>query len=372
MSKKIPMVDLYAQYKSIKKEIDQAIGSVIKDSAFIGGSYVEKFEQEMAKFCGTKYAVGLNSGTDALYLALWALGIKEGDEVITTPFSFFATAEVIARLGAKPVFVDINPNTFNIDENLIEKKITKKTKAIIPVHLFGLVSNMDKIMKIAKKYKLYVVEDACQAIGSEYQGKKAGSLGDIGCFSFFPSKNLNAYGDGGMVTTNSLELAEKIKMLRNHGSKVKYYNDEIGVSSRLDGLQAAILSVKLKHLNKWNKSRQNIANTYNKLLKDIDYIELPKYDLDTNSTHIYHQYTIKIKNGKRDELKKYLEDYNISSMVYYPLPLHLLKAMEYLDIKKGSLPIVEKMCSEVLSLPIYPEIENKKIKLIETKIIKFI
>ena len=352
MNQKIPMVDIYAQYESIKKEINAAIGEVIKNSAFIGGQYVEKFETEMAKFCNTKYAVGLNSGTDALYLSLWALGIGPGDEVITTPFTFFATAEVIARLGAKPVFVDINPDTFNIDENLIEEKITQKTKVIIPVHLFGLPANMDKINSLAKKYKLAVVEDACQAIGSEYKGKKIGSIGDIGCFSFFPSKNLNAYGDGGMVTTDNQKLAEKIKILRNHGSKIKYYNDEIGVSSRLDGIQAAILSVKLKHLNKWNKSRQNIANTYNNLLKDIDGIEISKYDLDKNTKHVYHQYTLKIKNGKRDELKKYLENEGISSMIYYPLPLHMMKAFEYLKIKKGSLPVTEKMSEEVLSLTI--------------------
>jgi dTDP-4-amino-4,6-dideoxygalactose transaminase len=207
--KKIPMVDLLAQYKLIKKDIDLAIKSVITDTAFIGGAYLEKFEFEMANYCNTKYSIGLNSGTDALYLSLWALGISKGDEVITTPFTFFATAEVIARLGAKPVFVDINPDTFNIDENLIEKKITKKTKAIIPVHLFGLPVNMDKINKIAKKYNLYVVEDACQAIGSEYGNKKIGSLGDVGCFSFFPSKNLNAYGDGGMVVTDNKKIAEK-------------------------------------------------------------------------------------------------------------------------------------------------------------------
>ena len=372
ITKKIQMVDLYAQYKLIKKEINGAIESVIKDSAFIGGFYVEKFEKEMAEYCGTKYALGLNSGTDALYLALWALGIKEGDEVITTPFTFFATAEVITRLGAKPVFVDINPNTFNIDENLIEEKITKKTKAIIPVHLFGLPANMGKILEIAKKYKLFVVEDACQAIGAEYDGKKVGCLGDVGCFSFFPSKNLNGYGDGGMVVTNNEKLTEKIKMLRNHGSKIKYFNDEIGVSSRLDGIQAAILSVKLKYLNEWNKNRQNIADIYNKLLGDIDSIEVPKYNLDKKTKHVYHQYTLKIKNGKRDELKKYLEENNVSSMIYYPLPLHFLKAFGYLGIKKGSLPVAEKICGEVLSLPIYAELNNKKIIEIAKLIKKYV
>lgn len=372
MNQKIQMVDLYAQYKTIKKEINEAIETVIKNSAFVGGFYVEKFEQEMAKYCGTKYAVGLNSGTDALYLSLWALGIKEGDEVITSPFTFFATAEVIARLGAKPVFVDINPKTFNIDENLIEEKINKRTKVIIPVHLFGLPVNMDKINQLAKKYKLYVVEDACQAIGAEYKGNRVGSLSDIGCFSFFPSKNLNAYGDGGMITTNNLKLAEKIKMLRNHGSKIKYYNDEIGVSSRLDGLQAAILSVKLKYLDKWNKSRQKIANTYNKLLKGVSGIEISEYDLDKKTKHVYHQYTLKIKNGKRDGFKKYLEENSISSMVYYPLPLHFLKAFEYLGLKKGSLPVSEKICEEVLSLPIYAELEEKVIGKICNKLIKLV
>lgn len=366
------MLDLYAQYKSIKKEINGAIESVIKDSAFIGGSYVEKFEQEVADYCGVKHALGLNSGTDALYLALWALGIKEGDEVITTPFTFFATAEVIARLGARPVFVDIDPNTFNIDENLIEEKITKKTKAIIPVHLFGLPANMDKIQEIAKKYKLFVVEDACQAMGAKYKGKRVGSIGDVGCFSFFPSKNLNGYGDGGMVTTNDDKLAEKIKMLRNHGSKVKYFNDEIGVSSRLDGIQAAILSVKLKYLDQWNENRKKVADKYNELLGNVNGIEVPKYNLEKEVKHVYHQYTLKIKNGKRDELRKHLEENGISSMIYYPLPLHFLKAFEYLGLKKGSLPVCEKMCEEVLSLPIYPELDEKKIEFIWKKIKKYL
>lgn len=357
----IVMVDLYAQYKSIKKEIDSAIDNVIKDTAFIGGKYVEKLESDIAKFVGTKYAVSLNSGTDALYLALWAMGIGEGDEVITTPFTFFATAEVIARVGAKPVFVDIDPKTFNIDTGKIEEKITKKTKAIIPVHLYGYPAEMDKIMKIAKKHKLKVIEDACQSIGAKYRAKMTGAIGDIGCFSFFPSKNLGAYGDGGIVTTNDKKLAEKITMLRNHGSKIKYYNDEIGVSSRLDGIQAAILSTKLKHLREWGKERNRVANEYRKLLKDIDWVELPEYEISKATTHVYHQFTIRVKNGKRDQLQKYLADNGIASMIYYPVPLYSLEAFSYLKLDKKDFPESEKAVKEVLSLPIYPELRTPQI-----------
>lgn len=361
---KIPILDLKAQYKSIKKEIDEAIGTVIAETAFIGGRHVEELEKNIAAYCGTKYAVALNSGTDALYLALWALGVGEGDEVIVPPFTFFATAEVVAKLGAKPVFVDIDPVTFNINPDHIEAKITKKTKAIIPVHLFGQPAEMDKINALAKKHKLFVVEDACQAIGASYKGKKTGNLGDIGAFSFFPSKNLGAYGDGGIATTNSEDLAAKMKMLRNHGSKVKYYNDEIGVSSRLDGLQAAILNAKLKHLDAWNKARNKVAQTYNKLLQGIDWIQTP----NIHPGHVFHQYTIRVKNGKRDELKKKLADLGIQSMIYYPVPLHLLKAFEYLGLKKGSMPKAEKACGEVLSLPIYPELDTNTIRKISDSI----
>lgn len=362
----IPILDLKAQYKTIKKEIDGAIKTVIAESSFIGGRHVEEFEQNIAKYCGTKYAVALNSGTDALYLALLALGIVEGDEVITSPFTFFATAEVIAKAGARPVFVDIDPHTFNINADLIEAKITKKTKAIIPVHLFGLPAEMDAINKLAKKYKLYIIEDACQAIGAKYKGKKTGSLGDIGAFSFFPSKNLGAYGDGGILTTYDQRLATRVRMLRNHGSKVKYYNDEIGVSSRLDGIQAAILNVKLKHLDTWNKARNRVAQTYATLLKDIPWISLPPIaNLQSPiATHVFHQYTIRIKNGKRDHLRKYLADSGIQTMIYYPLPLHLLKALEYLGLKKGSMPEAEKACEEVLSLPVYPELKKQTMKVV--------
>jgi len=370
---KIPILDLNAQYSTIKKEIDSAIQTVINESSFIGGHHVEELEKNIAAYCDTKYAVALNSGTDALYLALWALGIGEGDEVITTPFTFFATAEVIAKLGAKPVFVDIDSQTFNINPDLIEAKITKKTKAIIPVHLFGQPAEMDKINTLAKKYKLFVIEDACQAIGATYKGKKTGNLGDVGAFSFFPSKNLGAYGDGGILTTNNQQLANKVTALRNHGSKIKYYNDEIGMSSRLDGLQAAILNVKLPHLDSWNRERNRVAQTYFQLLRNISWVSLPtnNQQLATSNYHVFHQYTIRVKNGKRDKLKKYLADNGIQTMIYYPIPLHLLKAMEYLGYKKGSFPEAEKTCEEVLSLPIYPELKPSTIRQITAAIENF-
>ena len=350
-------IDLNAQYKSIKKEIDRAIKRVLDSGVFIGGEEVEKFEKEIAKFCGTKYTVGINSGTDALFLSLKALGIKQGDEVITTPFTFIATAEVIANLGAKPVFIDIDPKTFNIDPSKIEEVITKKTKAIIPVHLFGQMAEMGKIMRIAEKYKLYVIEDAAQAIGAEYKGKKAGSIGDIGCFSFFPAKNLGACGDGGMVITNNKKLADKIRLLRNHGSskKEKYLNLILGTNSRLDAIQAAILRVKLKYLNRWNKERRDYARYYSQGLKGIGDVITPV--IESNRSHIFHQYTIRTKF--RDKFQKYLKEKGIPTKVYYPLPLHLQPALKYLGYKKGDFPQAEKATREVLNLPIYPEIPQK-------------
>ncbi len=354
----IEFVDLKRQYKLIKREIDVAIKRVLNNSNFILGKEVEDFEKKLAQFCGVKYAVGLNSGTDALSLSLKSLGIRKGDEVITTPFTFIATAEVIADLGAKPVFVDINPRTFNINSSKIEKAITRKTRAILPVHLFGQMADMSEIMKIAKKYKLYIIEDAAQAIGAEYKGKKAGSIGDLGCFSFFPAKNLGAYGDGGMVITNNKKLAEKIRLLRNHGSssKEKYLNLILGTSSRLDAFQAAILRVKLKYLPKWNKKRNEIAKHYNKLLKGVGDILTPFYL--QNRTHIFHQYTIRTK--KRTALREYLKEKGIPTMIYYPLSLYLQPAFKYLGYKIGDFPEVEKAAEEVLSLPIYPELSKSE------------
>jgi len=387
-------LDLTAQYKSIKKEIDTAIKQVLESGVFIGGKEVGKFEQEIARFCGAKYAIGVNSGTDTLYLSLKALGIDKGDEVITTPFTFIATAEVIANLGAKPVFVDIDSTTFNIDPSKIEKKLhqlkklnrLKKLKAIIPVHLFGQMADIDKIMRIAKKYKLYVVEDVAQAIGAKYKGKKAGTMGDCGCFSFFPSKNLGAYGDSGMIVTNNEKLAEKIRLLKNHGSspKEKYLNLILGTNSRLDTIQAAILRVKLKYLSKWSRERAEKAAYYSKeliklikqvkLLKQLNKLNelnqliIPPY-IAPNRTHIFHQYVIRTK--KRDELREFLAKNDIPTMIYYPIPLHLQPAFKYLGHKEGDFPEAEKATKEVLSLPVYPELKRSQQKIIINKIKEF-
>lgn len=362
-------LDLFAQYKSIKREIDAVIKRVLNSGVFVGGKEVEEFEKEIAQFCKVKQAIGVNSGTDALLLSLKAIDIKPEDEVITTPFTFIATAGVIANCGAKPVFVDINPKTFNIDPLKIEKVITKKTKAILPVHLFGQMADMDEIMKIAKKYKLYVIEDAAQAIGAEYKGKKAGAIGDLGCFSFFPSKNLGAYGDGGMVVTNNVKLAKRIRLLKNHGSspKEKYLNLIVGTNSRLDALQAAILRVKLKYLSKWSKERAKKADYYSKNLKDVEGIVVPK--IGSGRTHIFHQYTIKVKF--RDKMQKYLKEKGIPAMVYYPLSLHLQPSLKYLKYKKGDFSEAEKVAKEVISLPIYSEIKKKDQDLIVQGIKEF-
>jgi len=362
-------LDLTVQYKSIKKEIDGAVKRVLGKAVFVGGKEVEEFEKEVTQFCGVKYAIGVNSGTDALFLSLKALGVGPGDEVITTPFTFIATAGVIANCGAKPVFVDIDPETFNIDPSKIEKVITKKTKAILPVHLFGQMADMDEIMKIAEKYKLSVVEDAAQAIGAKHKGKKAGTIGDLGCFSFFPSKNLGAYGDGGMIITNNEKLSQKIRLLKNHGSspKEKYLNLIVGTNSRLDSLQAAILRVKLKYLTKWSRERAKKADYYSKNLENIVDIIVPKINL--GRIHIFHQYTIRTKF--RDKLQQYLKEKEIPTMIYYPLPLHLQPAFKYLKYRQGDFPIAEKTAEEVLSLPVFPELKKKEQDLIIKEIKEF-
>ena len=359
-------LNLASQYKPIKKEIDSAIQRVLDGGIFIAGPEVESFEKEAADFCGARFAIGVNSGTDALLLSLKALGIKDGDEVITTPFTFIATAGVIANCGAKPVFADINPETFNIDPTKIEEKITPKTKAIIPVHLFGQMADMDEIMRLARKRNLFVVEDACQAIGAEYKGKKAGTIGNLGCFSFFPTKNLGAFGDGGMIITDNNELAEKIRLLKNHGSspKEKYLNLLVGANSRLDALQAAILRVKLKYLAEWNKQRAEIAFYYSDNLKRVGDIITPFISPD--KTHIFHQYTIRTKS--RNDLRKFLNEKGIPTMIYYPISLHLQSAFEYLNHKEGDFPEAEKATEEVLSLPIYSGIPRDD----QTEIIKSI
>lgn len=363
MPEKVKSLNLKKQDFKIHEDILHAINSVLKSGEFIGGKEVKKIETSVAKTCGAKFGIAVNSGTDALFLSLKALGIKEGDEVITCPFTFIATAEIISACGARPVFVDADYDTFNINSELIEKAITSKTKAIIPIHLFGKPAEMNKIMQIAKKYHLFVIEDAAQAIGAEHKNKVVGSIGDLGCFSFFPSKNLGCYGDGGMIVTNSKKITDKLFLLRSHGSspKEKYLNIELGVNSRLDAVQAAVLNVKIKYLKKWNKERKAIAKNYSQNLNNISQIELPKLE------GVFNQYTIKAQ--KRDRLVKFLKSKGVEVKIYYPLPLHLQPAFKALGYKKGDFPISEKLSNSVLSLPIYPEMEidfqNKIILLIK-------
>jgi dTDP-4-amino-4,6-dideoxygalactose transaminase len=357
---KIPLLDLKAQYDTIRGEIEAAIKEVVESQVFINGPKVQQFEKEAAAYCGSVFALGVSSGTDALLLSLMAAGIGPGDEVITTPYTFFATAGSIARLGAKPVFVDVNINTYNIDVNLIEGAITSKTRAIIPVHLFGQMCNMDVIMDLAKEHHLYVIEDACQAIGAEWKGKRAGSFGDFGCFSFFPSKNLGGFGDGGLITTNSVKNYIKIKTLREHGSVDKYHHLEIGGNFRLDALQAAVLNVKLKHLDEWTQKRRLRAEYYNdKLCSPINIItpHIQQY-----AKSVYNQYVVCVGGAKalyslpRDEMIKKFKKADIGHAVYYPVPLHLQKCFNYLGYKEGDFEQAETLSFESLALPVYPEL----------------
>ncbi len=358
---KIPLVDLKAQYESIKNEIDYAIQHVIESTQFILGQEVKALEAEIVSYCGTQYAVGVASGTDALKLALLACNIKPGDEVITTPFTFIATTETIDECGATPIFVDIDPRTYNIDPAKIESKITRKTKAILPVHLYGQSADMDQILKLAKKHNLRVIEDCAQALGAKYKNQKVGSLGDAGCLSFFPSKVLGAYGDGGMVVTSNPEIAEKIATLRNHGSKVKYYHLMPGFNSRLDELQAAILRIKLRHLNNWIRLRRQKASLYTKLLSQTDGILPP--DIASDCYHIFNYYTIRLDNQRinRDALQAHLSSNGIATAIYYPLSLHLQEIHRGLGHRPGSFPESERAQGQVLSLPIYPELTDSKI-----------
>ena len=353
----IPLVDLKRQYLSIKKEIDEAIQKVIDNSAFIMGENVQEFENEFAKFCGVKYGVGTSSGTTALHLALVACGVKQGDEVITVPYTFIATTEAISHSGGKVVFVDIEDRSYNMDSEKIEQAITEKTRAIIPVHLFGHPADMDKIMKIAKKHNLIVIEDACQAHGAEYKGKKVGSLGDIACFSFYPGKNLGAYGDAGMAVSDNQELEEKMRLLRNHGYQKKYYHEIEGYNYRLDAIQAAILRVKLRHLEEWTEKRRKNAKLYDELLKGSGV----KTPLEMEyAKHVYHLYVIGTE--EREGLYVRLKKNEISTAIHYPLPLHLQQAYSYLGYKKGDFPVSEACTERLLSLPMFPELTEDEIK----------
>lgn len=352
---KVTALDLKRQYGNIRGEINNAVSEVIASQSFILGPFVESFEHSIAEFCHVKHAIGVSSGTDAILLALMASGIDKGDEVITTPFTFFATAGSIARLGAVPVFVDIDPVTYNIEVSKIAPAISKRTKAILPVHLYGQCADMDSILEIAHAHGFVVVEDAAQAIGSVYRGKKAGSMGNIGCFSFYPTKNLGGYGDGGLVATNDDTLAELIKVLRVHGSKSKYYHSYVGMNGRLDAIQAAVLSVKLKYLDGWSEKRRLAASYYYEHLKALP-IRLPK--TESYNTHIFHQYVI--ATSQRDALMRYLEQQGVETTVYYPMPLHLQKCFEYLGYKEGDLPESERASHETLALPIFSEITQKE------------
>lgn len=365
MGFKIEFTDLHKQYKLMEAEIDVAIKKVLNSTKFINGPELGELETKLAQFCQTKFAMGVASGTDALLMPLMAINLQPGDEVITTPFTFIASAEVIALLKAKPVFVDIDPQTYNIDANKIEDKITKKTRAIIPVHLYGQMADMDKIMDLAKKYNLIVIEDACQSIGAEYKGRKACSMGDFGALSFFPAKNLGCYGDGGMVLTNNENYAKKIRMIRQHGSEIRYEHTLLGLNGRLDTLQCAILLVKMKYLNQWLEHRTRLGLRYSEQLKD--YVQTPF--INPNNKHVFNYYAIKTE--RRDELNKYLNDHGIPTAIYYPKPLHLQECFKTLGYKKGDLPISEKTSDQILSLPIYPEMPEEEQDMVVETVIDF-
>ncbi|PFO08694.1 transcriptional regulator [Bacillus sp. AFS076308] len=350
----ISLVDLKTEYQVLKDEINHAIEEVLESGSFILGKKGKKLEQSISKYIGVAHGLGVANGTDALLLCLEALGIGAGDEVITTTFTFFATAEVIARVGATPVLVDIDPLSYNMNPALIESAITEKTKAIIVVHLFGKPANMDAIMEISRKYHLRVIEDACQSIGASFQGKKVGSYGDMGCFSFFPSKNLGAYGDGGMIVTNESDLFEKIKLLRNHGSSERYIHTHIGLNSRLDEIQAAVLDVKFKRLDEWNNRRRELAKRYSEKLTGAVSVPI----VGEEAEHVFHQYSI--ESPRRDELAQFLNGRHIASSVYYPVPLHLQQAFQYLGYKTGDLPVSERCSKRILALPMNPMMTEKQ------------
>jgi dTDP-4-amino-4,6-dideoxygalactose transaminase len=370
----IQMVDLKSQYQKIKPEVDQGIFEVLDSCAFINGPAVKRFQEKLEKYLGVKHVIPCANGTDALQIALMALGLKPGDEVITTTFTFVATVEVIALLGLTPILVDCMPDTFNMDLNALEKAITPKTKAIIPVHLFGQSCDMEVIMNLAKKHNLFVVEDACQSIGADFiysdgRRQKTGTIGDIGCTSFFPSKNLGCYGDGGAMFTNDDTLADKLRVIANHGMKVRYYHDEIGVNSRLDSIQAVVLDAKLKHLDEYNANRAKAAAFYSSAFAKSDKLTVPAFE--KKSTHVWHQYTLQLHESvNRDELIKHLTDKGIPAMIYYPVPLHQQKAYRDKRYKDGDFPISEQLAKTVMSLPMHSELDNEQLEYITNAVLE--
>jgi UDP-2-acetamido-2-deoxy-ribo-hexuluronate aminotransferase len=374
VAKKIQMVDLKSQYEKIKTEVDAAIQNVIDNTAFINGPEVKSFQAELETYLGVKHVIPCANGTDALQIAMMALDLKPGDEVITADFTYVATAEVIALLGLKPVLVDVIPNTFEIDVAAIEKAITPKTKAIVPIHLFGQCADMDAIMALAKKHNLYVIEDTAQAIGAEYVSadgskKKAGTIGTVGCTSFFPSKNLGCYGDGGAIFTNDDALAAKIRIIANHGQSAQYIHDSIGVNSRLDSIQAAILRIKLRDLDNYAAARNKAANFYDNAFANHPKLKTPARA--TFSNHVFHQYTLQLNGVDRNALREFLASKDIPAMIYYPIPLHLQKA--YLDprYKAGDFPVTEQLCASVMSLPMHTELDEETLHYITTNVLEF-
>lgn len=385
---KVPLLDLKPQYLSLKKEIDDAIAKVVESQHFILGPEVENMEKKLCEYLGCEYAIGVSSGTDALLVALMAIDIKPGDEVIVPDYSFFATAGVVARLNAVPVFADVDPVTFNINTDDFKKKITAKTKAVVPVHLYGQSCEMDSIVQIASDNNIKIIEDAAQAIGVQYKdGKFVGTIGDIGCFSFFPSKNLGCFGDGGLVTTNNKDLADKLKMLRVHGGEKKYYHKMVGGNFRLDALQAAVISVKLPYLDSWSEARRKNASLYTKYFieaglseeegkiefDDKNKILLPKAVYKSSGVknyHIYNQYIIRVR--QRDKLKEYLTKNNIGNEIYYPVPFHQQECFSYLNYSDGDFPVSENLSKTTLALPVYPELSEEQIKYVVEKIDEFV
>ena len=360
MQAKVPFLDLKAHHAPLRAEIDLAIGEVIDSGAFAGGPFVAQFENQFAAFCGTRHAIGVGNGTDALWLALLACGVGPGDEVITVPNTFMATAEAITYTGATPVFVDVDERTYTMDPGLLEEARTPRTKAIIPVHLFGQAADMDPILSFARQHGLYLIEDAAQAHGAEYKGRKAGSIGDAGCFSFYPGKNLGAFGEAGAVVTNDDELQEKIRILRDHGQVRKYHHAMVGWNCRMDGIQAAILRIKLRHLDQANQRRRTHARQYDQLFQGLEEV-VPPLEADY-ARHVYHIYPIRVQ--ERDEVMRLLEGKGIGCGIHYPVPIHLQEAYQGLGYQVGAFPVSEQICAEFISLPMFPELTQAQVELV--------
>lgn len=369
---KVPLLDLQAQYETIRDEVRAAVGRVFDSQHFVLGAEVQALEEEIARYSQTKFAIGCASGSDALLLALMSCGIGPGDEVITTPFSFFATASTIARLGAKPVFVDIDQQTYNLDPSLVAPAMTDHTKAIVPVHLYGQCAAMDPLIELSQSRGVAIIEDAAQAIGAEDAQRRAGSMGTIGCLSFYPSKNLGGAGDGGMLVTSDLDHARRLHTLRVHGEASKYHHEVIGINSRLDALQAAVLRAKLPHLDEWTTARQRKAQQYELMFIDAGLAEqIAVPFVRGNTRHIFHQFVIRVPDGRRDALREHLRESGVGTDVYYPVPLHLQKCFAYLGYQSGDFPVAEKAAQETLALPVYPELTDEQQDYVVNAIVKF-